>query len=264
MHAVGVMLVVVGLLFIGLRWTQGSGSMEAYYYPSPTLYSDGIVIKLEGGPREILDAFKKAVGDWDEAVRQFNTLKDIECGLMLVTGCRACQSEPRLPRISMAGDGGYNVLVVFVDKMPRETVIAYTEYINIGSILARITMWSGVPEHRAYQVALHEISRLYGVDIPEVYRTLFGAVPAGSNTIELNPSLRQFMSGPPDPMKPTTLDLYTAFEALKNPSGGVYRMGPGTGFRAYDEPDFTIPTLLSPALIVAGLYLLSRRRVHAG
>jgi hypothetical protein len=261
---VAVILVVAGALLIGLRWVQGSGGMEAYYAPSPTLYSGEVVVKLGEGPEWLLEAFRKAVRDWDGAVAQFNSIRDFRCSLSQITGCRSCLFEPKLPRISITEEGGYNVLVVFMDEMPAETVIAYTEYVSEGSILARVVVWKGIPERRAYQVAIHEISRLYGIGIPEVYRTLFGAVPAGSNTVKLNPSLRQFMEGPPDPMKPTTLDLNAALEALKNPGGGVYKMEAGTVFRAYDEPDFTLPALASPALIVSGLYILSRGWRYAG
>jgi hypothetical protein len=264
MTFLGAMLIVAGASFASLRWLQGSNNLDAYYYPAPTLYSDAVIVYLKGGSKQHAEAFRRAVEDWDEAVEQFNRLKDIECSILRVLSCSSCLREPRLPRISVAEGGGYNVLVEYVDEMPVGNVVAYTEpYLN-GSIVARIVIWAKIPEHRAYQVAVHEIARLYGVDVPEVHRTLFGAVPAGSDTSKLNPSMEQFMNGPPDPIKPTTLDLYTAFEALKNPEGGVFNMEPGTVFRAYDEPDFTIPTLASPALIVSGLYILSRGWRYAG
>ena len=257
-------LVVAGFLIILLRVLQASNGFESRYYPSPTLYSKTITVKIEDGPAGIVEHFKKAITDWDEAVKQFNQLRDLECSIKQITGCRACLSEPRLPRIAVAIHDEYNVLIEFLDSMPRKTLIAYTKPYHNGSVIARIVVWSGVPEHRAYQVAVHEIARLYGVDIPRVYRTLFGAIPAGSDTRELNPSLEQFINEGPDPMKPTTLDLYTAFEALKNPEGGTFKMGSDVVFRAYDEPDFTIPALLSPFMITAGVYILSRREKYAG
>jgi len=257
-------LVVAGSLLILLRVLQTPRGLESHYYPSPTLYSKTITVKMEDGPAGIVEYFKKAITDWDEAVKQFNQLRDLECSIKQITGCRACLSEPRLPQIAVAIHDEYNVLIEFVDSMPRKTLIAYTEPYHNGSVIARIVVWIGIPEHRAYQVAVHEIARLYGVDIPRVYRTLFGVIPAGSDTRKLNPSLEQFISEGPDPMKPTTLDLYTAFEALKNPEGGTFKMGSGVVFRAYDEPDFTIPALLSPFMITAGVYMLSRRWRHTG
>jgi hypothetical protein len=259
----GLALIIIGASLMLLRSFQ-TVDVDGYNLSLPTLYADEVRIHFaKDSPKYIIDAFGKAISDWDRAVREFNYMKEMECRInMLFSRCTACLKEPRLPRILVAGDASYNVIVEFVDSMPERGIIAYTEpYIN-GSMLARIVVWSGVPEHRAYQVAVHEIARLYGVDIPGVYRTLFGAVPAGSDTSKLNPSMDQFMNGPPDPMKPTTLDLYIAYEGLKNP--GVGRVhAQRVIFRAYDEPDFTIPALASPALIVSGLYILPRRWKHA-
>lgn len=254
---VAIAIIIVGVLFIAVRGLQMSTGIVGYNRPTPLLYikNESIKIYLEGIPPYIAQAFKKAVRDWDRAVEEFNFMKDIECSLERLVGCSACLREPRLPRIEVVEKDGYNVVVESSDVMPKETIIAYTEpYIN-GGLLARIVVWSSVPEHRAYQVAVHEISRLYGIDIPEVHKTLFGAVPAGSNTVKLNPSMEQFMNGPPDPMKPTTLDLYIAYEDLKNP--GVSKViASGIVFRAYDEPDFTLPALISPLLITLGTYFL--------
>jgi hypothetical protein len=260
----GIALVAIGASFMLLRSFQ-TIDVDGYNLSIPTLYADEMRIHfMEDEPKYIVEAFEKAVSDWDKAVWEFNFMKEIECRInTLFSRCTAYLREPRLPRILVAGDASYNVIVEFVDSMPERGIIAYTEpYIN-GSMLARIVVWSGVPEHRAYQVAVHEIARLYSVDIPGVYRTLFGAIPAGSDTSKLHPSMGQFMNGPPDSMKPTTLDLYIAYEGLKNP--GVGRVhAPRVIFRAYDEPDFTIPALASPGLIVSGLYILFRRWKYAG
>lgn len=257
-----IIFLIVGASFIVLRAVQTPPrDAVSYVYPSPALFSkDGIRVYVDRGPQYIVDAFRRAVEDWDKAVSEFNSMKDLECSFKMLTGCRACLTEPRLPRIKISELIESNVIVEFRDSMPKRNVVAYTEpYIN-GSLLARIVVWSLVPEHRAYQVALHEIARLYGIDIPRVYRTLFGAVPAGSNTRELNPSMEQFMNGPPDPMKPTTLDTYTAYAGLKNLGAGRIELS-GIVFRAYDEPDFTVPAFISPALIVLGLYILSKKDV---
>lgn len=256
---IAIILLAIGVFFIALRVAQTPRDAIGYVSPSPTLFvRDDIRVHVDVGAEYIVQAFSKAVEDWDKAVAEFNSAKDLECILKILTGCRECIQEPRLPRIRIVEYGEYNVIVEFRDLILERNIIAYTEpYIN-GSLLTRIVVWSGVPEHRAYQVAIHEISRLYGIDIPKVYRTFFGAIPAGSNTKELNPSMEQFMEGPPDPMKPTTLDLYIAYEGLKNPGARIVDVS-GIAFRAYDEFDFTIPALISSIPITVGIYLLSNR-----
>lgn len=259
---IAIIMLSLGVLFIMLGAFQTTRDIEGYFSMIPTVFvRDGIKVYISNGEKYIVEAFSKAVEDWNKAVLEFNYVKDLECSLRILIGCRSCLMEPRLPTINVVKNDEYNVVVEFRDSMPEENLIAYTEpYIN-GSLLARIVIWSKVPEHRAYQVSLHEISRLYGIDIPRVYRTLFGAVPAGSNTEELNPSIEQFMNGPPDPMKPTTLDLNIAYEGLRNLGKSRINLS-GIVFRAYDEPDFTILAFTtSPILITLGIYILSRRDI---
>lgn len=258
---IGFTLIILGASFIMLRSLQMPINVEGYNIYVPTLYlkEEPIKIYLEDGPEYIVHAFMRAIEDWDKAVQDFNNMKTFECRvLILFTGCEACLSEPRLPRIKMVEEE-YNVVVEFVNEVSERNIVAYTEPYFNNKVLARIVVWEKIPEHRAYQVAVHEIARLYGVDIPEIYRTLFGAVPAGSDTSKLHPSMEQFMNGPADPMKVTTLDLYIAYNGLENP--GIRRVDTSNiVFRAYDEPDFTIPALISPILITLGLYLYLKHR----
>ena len=261
---VSVGLIAIGVLAVVLRFLQTPLNVSVYAVVTPALsFERELRVGISQGPRHLVEAFEKAVREWDKAVAEFNGARILECQLtVLLGGCRRCVEDLLLPRIRVTHEGDYNVLVEFSEDIPSEGAVAYTTFLE-GSTLARIVVWSGVPEHRAYQVAVHEVSRLYGLDTPALHRTLFGAIPASIDTRLLHRSMDDFMHGGGDPLKPTTIELYAAYHAL-NRNSQFNDVKTSIAFRAYDEPDFTIPALLSPFMITAGVYILSRRGKNAG
>ena len=261
---ISVGLIAMGVLAVMLRFLQAPLNISVYAVATPALFFEReLRVGISPGPRHLVEAFEKAVKEWDKAVAEFNDARILECRLtVLLGGCRSCVEDLLLPRIRITREGDYNILVEFSEDIPLEGAVAYTAFLE-GSTLARIVVWSGVPEHRAYQVAVHEVSRLYGLNTPTLHRTLFGAIPASIDTRLLHISMDDFMYGGGDPLKPTTVELYAAYYAL-NKNSQFDNVKTSIAFRAYDEPDFTIPALLSPLMITAGVYMLSRRWRHTG
>lgn len=265
-RAIGLGLIVLGAIVIGLRVAQAPHDLVVYSTVTPTLFFDKeLRVRIGNGPDHLVGAFEKAVEDWNAAVREFNYWKTVECKItVLLGGCRKCVNDSMLPEIRVAEGSDYNVFVDFSDDIPAEGAIAYSAFLE-GSVLARIVVWRGVPEHRAYQVAIHEVSRLYGLHTTTLRRTLFGAIPASIDTNLLHSSMEEFMNGDADPLTPTTIELYASYQALNRHYQYRYDgAGLPIAYRAWGELDFTIPSLISPILIVVGVYLLSRGWRHAG
>ena len=237
----GPMLLAAGLALAAAAAAQGSGAeIRARLYPSPLLALEEVRVFVGDGPPHLVEGFRRAVGMWAEAVEGHNRVEALTCPVRYALRlCNAC--PPPLPK-PIISDRDPDVFVVFREDMPRPDAVALTRFTVVGGRPAAvIEVWAGILEQRALQVAVHEIARLYGIDFPKVVRTPSGAVAAGSDTTDLHPSIHDFMEGGPDPIKPTSADLYAATLARQMLQTGTWRdtitIPKGFTLRSHDEPD---------------------------
>lgn len=134
---------------------------------------------------------------------------------------------------------------------PSENLVADFGIIDRGLI---IVFWKGADYEKIYQAALYLIGRIQGVEVLDKKTTIFGAKPATSIPEVLEMQTPTISSR----VKPTTLEAAAILMSKLGYEGErrVYY----TIFRAYDEPDFTLPALASPILMTSGVYLYSRTR----
>jgi hypothetical protein len=253
-RVLGLLILAVGLLFISLRILQTPFGVGVLMYGSPT--SSDVRVRIEGSEAGLSEAVERAVEEWRRASNEYNSIVSLECFIArLFPGCSPVCSEA--PQISITGGDDYNILIVFTDEPPSE---GYVADFKIMDQKAYVRLWKELDSHKAYQVVLHLIGRILGVKILDRRATLFGAIPATS--IPENEILGRDTPALNYRVKPTTLEVAGIVASRLGYEGVTTTYF--TTFRAYDEPDFTIPALASPALITSGLYILSRRRRRVG
>jgi len=250
-RVVGFIILLTGLLFIGLRVLQTPLGAEVSIYGSTLTEAR---VKIEGSDGGLKEAVARAVEDWGKAVEDYNHMINPQCLMssLLHGGSAACVGAPP---VSITEHDDYTVLIVFVDEPPSERLAA--DFKIMGQTVY-IRIWRGLDPQKAYQAALYLIGRIQGVEVLDRRVTLFGATPATSIPEVLEIQTAAVNSR----VKPTTLEVAGILTSKLGYEGSMKSYY--TIFRAYDEPDFTIPALLSPAFIAVGSYLLSRRRRHAG
>jgi len=248
----GLIILAAGLLFISMSLLQTSIGAKVSIYGS-TFPEARVKIEDSGGLKE---AVARAVRDWNEAVEDYNRIIGLRCLIMNPLHGGGCSSAcPYAPPVSIVEGDDYTVLIVSVDKPPLDSLVAD---FKVAGQTVQVRVWRGLDPQKAYQVALYLIGRVQGVEVLDRRATLFGATPATSirEILEVQtPALNSRV-------KPTTLEVAGILTSRLGHVGVMTSYY--TLFRAYDEPDFTIPALLSPALVAAGSYLLFWRRKHAG
>jgi len=248
----GLVILVAGLLLMGLRALQTPIGGVKLLIDKPIPPGGVVRVRIEGPGEGLGEAVARAINDWNRAIEDYNNMKGLECSLgRMISGCSACV---KVPPISITGGDDYNVLVTFVDEQPPEGRVADYE---VKGQAVNIRIWKGAGYEKAYQAALYLIGRIQGVEVLDRRRTLFGAIPATSM-----PEVLQLHAPPINSrIRPTTLEAagILASRLGHYGRGTVYF----TAFKACDEPDFTIPALISPALITLGACLYRRGR-HAG